>query len=132
MADRKRAARLTAARRGELGMTQQQLADTAGVDVKTIGSLERRGRWPIARSRARIEAALRWPPGELERLAEDSDDQLVAKDEWERRVLADPALRPDEKRDIIRSARRVRAELYPEPSPPSEPRGREDPEAAAG
>lgn len=51
-------------------MTQQELADAAGVDIKTIGNLESRGRWPIARTRARIEKALGWEPGELQRIAE--------------------------------------------------------------
>lgn len=69
--DRQRAARAVAARRGELGMTQLELAETAGVDSKTIGNLERRGRWPIAKNRARIEKALHWPVGEMERIASD-------------------------------------------------------------
>lgn len=51
-------------------MTQQELADAAGVDIKTIGNLESRGRWPIARTRARIEKALGWEPGELQHIAE--------------------------------------------------------------
>ena len=68
--DTRRAARAVAARRGQLDMTQQQLADAAGIDIKTIGNLERRGRWPIARTRARIERALGWPPGEMQRIAE--------------------------------------------------------------
>lgn len=56
-------------------MTQQELADAADVDTKTIGSLERRGRWPIARNRARIEKALGWPPGEMERIASTEPDE---------------------------------------------------------
>ena len=67
------AARAVEARRGELRLTQQQLADAAGVDVKTIGSLESRGRWPIARTRAAIERALKWPPGEMARIADEAD-----------------------------------------------------------
>jgi DNA-binding XRE family transcriptional regulator len=70
---RQRAARAVAVRRGELGMTQQELADKAGVDVKTVGSLETRGRWPIARSRVSIERALRWPSGEMDRIATAPD-----------------------------------------------------------
>lgn len=68
-AGRESAARAVVARRGKLGMTQQDLADRAGVDIKTIGNLESRGRWPIARTRAAIEGALGWPDGEMERLA---------------------------------------------------------------
>lgn len=66
-----RAARAVEARRGELGLTQQQLATMAGVDVKTVGSLESRGRWPIARTRAAIERAMGWPPGEMARIADE-------------------------------------------------------------
>jgi transcriptional regulator with XRE-family HTH domain len=65
-----RAADAVEARRGELRMTQRELADAAGVDIKTIGSLEKRGRWPIARTRAAIERALKWPPGEMKRIAD--------------------------------------------------------------
>ena len=66
-----RAARALETRRGELRLTQQQLADAAGVDVKTVGSLEKRGRWPIARTRAALERAVGWPPGELKRIADE-------------------------------------------------------------
>ena len=69
MKGRQRAAAAVAARRGELDMTQQQLSAAAGVDSKTIGNLESRGRWPIATTRARIEKALGWPSGEMERIA---------------------------------------------------------------
>lgn len=79
MEGRQRAAHAVAARRGELDMTQQELAEAAGVDLKTIGNLERRGRWPIARTRARIERALRWPSGEMERLAVPAKPTIPAE-----------------------------------------------------
>jgi DNA-binding XRE family transcriptional regulator len=41
-------------------MTQLELADAAHVDLKTIYNLESGTRWPIARTRAAISAALRW------------------------------------------------------------------------
>ena len=75
MDGRHRAARAVAARRGELGMTQQELADAAGVDSKTIYNLEAGGRWPIARTRALIEKALAWPLGEMERIASEEPEQ---------------------------------------------------------
>ena len=55
-----RTGRAVAARRGELGMTQQDLADKAGVDLKTIYNLESGTRWPIARTRTAVSAALKW------------------------------------------------------------------------
>jgi transcriptional regulator with XRE-family HTH domain len=59
---------LVADRRGALDMTQQELADSASVDVGTIRNLESGKRWPQARKRAAIEAALRWSSGDLNRL----------------------------------------------------------------
>lgn len=79
---RRRAALAVAARRGELEWTQQQLADEAHVDVKTIGNLESRGRWPNARNRARIERALGWTLGRLAQIAlspEPVRDPITAK-----------------------------------------------------
>jgi transcriptional regulator with XRE-family HTH domain len=69
MSDWIRAGQAAAARRGELELTQAELAARAGVDAKTIYNLEAGGRKPIARSRARIETALGWPSGHLEQLA---------------------------------------------------------------
>lgn len=96
---RQRAARAVAVRRGELGMTQQELASKAGVDVKTVGSLETRGRWPIARSRVSIERALGWSSGELTRIAERGLDPAIPP-EVRQKIMAAP--RDDEwKRDAI-------------------------------
>ena len=53
-------------------MTQQELADTAGVDLKTVYNLESGTRWPIARTRAAISAALRWEGDALTGLAESA------------------------------------------------------------
>jgi transcriptional regulator with XRE-family HTH domain len=61
--------RAVAARRGELGMTQQGLADAAGVDLKTVYNLESGGRWPIARTRVAIAAALGWEGDALAAIA---------------------------------------------------------------
>lgn len=66
---RQRAAMAVEARRGALGMSRDELASAAQVDPKTVYNLEKNGRWPIARSRSRIEAALGWPSGEMERIA---------------------------------------------------------------
>jgi transcriptional regulator with XRE-family HTH domain len=58
--------RVVARRRLELGMDAAQLARTAAVDPKTLGSLEHGERWPRDRSRAAIEAALGWKAGSLD------------------------------------------------------------------
>jgi transcriptional regulator with XRE-family HTH domain len=67
--DAVRAGRYVLARRGELGMTQEQLARAAKVDPKTVNSLEHGERWPWARNIARLETALGWPPLTLEKIA---------------------------------------------------------------
>lgn len=88
MDGRQQAARAVIARRGELGMTQQELADAAEIDIKTIGNLESRGRWPIAKNRARIEKALGWPQGELARLAsQDGEEKPVMRPGLYRQLL---------------------------------------------
>lgn len=56
-------------------MTQQDLSTAAKVDLKTVNSFEARNSWPIARSRGRIEKALGWEPGALQRIAEEEPDE---------------------------------------------------------
>ncbi|WP_131739386.1 helix-turn-helix domain-containing protein [Actinomadura roseirufa] len=68
--DRERIAKYVAARRGSLGLTQERLAERAGVTVKTIYNLESGERWPQARTRSAIEDALQWRPGDLARIGE--------------------------------------------------------------
>lgn len=57
-------------RRRALGYTRQSLSKLAGVDPKTLRSLERGERWPWDESRKKIEAALQWEPGFLDVLRE--------------------------------------------------------------
>ena len=68
--DRERVAKYVVARRGSMGLTQEQLAERAGVTVKTIYNLEAGERWPQARTRSAIEVALDWRPGDLVRIGE--------------------------------------------------------------
>src|SRR5215469_812372 len=81
------------ARRGELGLTQEQVAAAARVHTRTVQNLESH-RWPNPATLARLERAVGWPNGELNRLsapprpmvdpqlldrvAELSDDELEA------------------------------------------------------
>lgn len=83
-------------------MTQQELADRARVDTKTVGSLETRGRWPIARSRAGIERALDWPPGEMERIAsEEPAPQSLVPRSLLREITENEDLTPAEKDAVL-------------------------------
>ncbi len=71
--DHDRVARRVKARRGELRYSQRELAERAGVDVKTINSLEAASRWPQVTKRAAIEDALHWRSGSLLRIAEGGE-----------------------------------------------------------
>ncbi|MBF6350329.1 hypothetical protein IU448_15080 [Nocardia flavorosea] len=53
-------------------MEQALLAERAGVDPKTVRSLEKGERWPRDQSRAKIESALQWPAGALDRLLNEA------------------------------------------------------------
>lgn len=55
------------------GWTPQALADRAGVDVKTVRSLERAERWPQDTTRGKIEDALLIPAGAISMAREDPD-----------------------------------------------------------
>ncbi|GAA3957578.1 hypothetical protein GCM10023085_45090 [Actinomadura viridis] len=63
--DLKRVARFVIAQRGNLGLSQSELAERAGVDSKTIWNLESAQRWPISRNRVKIEKALGVEPDSL-------------------------------------------------------------------
>ncbi|NKS64600.1 hypothetical protein GS966_20210 [Rhodococcus hoagii] len=54
-------------------MDQIELARVAGVDAKTVRSLEKGDRWPRDSTRAKIEVALGWLPGSLEAITEGQD-----------------------------------------------------------
>lgn len=62
------AARAFAERRRELGLTQEQVAQRGGIVVRTVQGFEA-GRWPNHSSRARLEEAVGWAPGEIDRVA---------------------------------------------------------------
>lgn len=66
--DLKEVGGLVANRRGELGLTQQELADAAEVAVGTVVALESGRRWPQAANRSALEKALRWSNGDLMRV----------------------------------------------------------------
>ncbi|MEU5884218.1 helix-turn-helix transcriptional regulator [Spirillospora sp. NPDC047279] len=79
--DRERIAKYVVARRGSLGLTQEQLAERAGVTVKTIYNLEAGERWPQARTRSAIEDALQWRSGDLVRIGEGLEPAGVVQED---------------------------------------------------
>lgn len=57
---------IVARRRARLRMDAAELAGSAGVDPKTLRSLERGERWPRDGTLRKIEQALQWEPGALD------------------------------------------------------------------
>jgi transcriptional regulator with XRE-family HTH domain len=58
--------------RGELLLTQEELADAAGVTVETVNRIENGHHQPRARTMARLARALGVPASTLEQLRETS------------------------------------------------------------
>jgi DNA-binding XRE family transcriptional regulator len=98
------AAAAFAARRDELRLTQEQVAQRAEVVAKTVYNFES-GRWPNRRTRRRLELAVDWPPDAIERLAGKPEPELDPK-------LLELAsqLTDDEAEALIRFLRQVRDE----------------------
>jgi transcriptional regulator with XRE-family HTH domain len=67
-------------RMGELGLTQETLAKTAGVDPTTVNGFLNGRNWPQPRTRAKLEVALDWPVGMLARIdaGEEPPDETKA------------------------------------------------------
>jgi len=59
------------ARRGELSLTQEEVARRGKVSVRTVQNFEA-GKWPHASSRARLERAVGWDNGEIARLVAEA------------------------------------------------------------
>jgi len=78
---RQRAAAAFTARRGELGLTQEDVAERGQIAPRTVVGFESQGKWPNPRSRARLEKAVGWASGEIARIASaaapDLDPVLV-------------------------------------------------------
>lgn len=72
------AGRLVAARRGERGWTQAQVAVYAGVGVRTVGDLEVGHKWPWAKNLAAIARVLDLDAAELERIADGEQSAKAA------------------------------------------------------
>ena len=106
-----------AARRGDLGMSQEDLAKAANVDVKTVRDFELGKRWPWSKTRSAIARALQMSTldlqaaadGEPERTAGGAEAPLTGKDDWERAVLASDRLSYAEKAAAIRDHREITA-----------------------
>lgn len=63
-----RAGAAFAARRKQMGISQRELAKRKVIAAPNLIAFEKGRQWPREMSRARMEQAVRWPPGELARL----------------------------------------------------------------
>lgn len=72
------AAAAFAARRGDLGLTQEETARRGNVSVRTVINFESQGTRPNAVSRARLERAVQWPSGEIDRIASPPEDERLS------------------------------------------------------
>jgi transcriptional regulator with XRE-family HTH domain len=60
--------------RNKLGMSQVPFAEHAGVDAKTISSMERGKRVAWEQSQRKVEAALGWRPGSIQEVLDDAEN----------------------------------------------------------
>jgi transcriptional regulator with XRE-family HTH domain len=127
-----RAADYVKARRGALHLTQPALAAKAGIDAKTVWNLEAGERWPQATTRAKIEAALGWAEGDLQRIrgggvpstgaeptAETSRGRELTpaertRDQWVERLKEDPELM-DEFLDVMARLNNIQERIGRDP-----------------
>lgn len=79
--------RAAQSRMGELGLTQEDLAARAKLNLSTINTFLNGHTWPQVRTRAKIEVALGWDTGELGRISSGydvPDNQAALKELRER------------------------------------------------
>jgi transcriptional regulator with XRE-family HTH domain len=116
--DLERVGELVRTRRGVLGLTQQQLAEKAGIDTGTISSLELGQTWPWAKNRSRIDQALGWRPGSLEEVRHGGEPTLVDEpqqvsaryiDPAEQHIMDTPGMTDQERSAMIAVYRSLRA-----------------------
>lgn len=69
-----------AAAAGELGWSQSELAQRAGVDSGTLGDFLAGRRWPRNTTQFKVEKALGWRPGTISRIARGDDPPVVRGD----------------------------------------------------
>lgn len=76
---------------GERGLTQEALAESAGVDPTTVNAFLKGRNWPQVRTRAKLEIALGWPVGMLAKIASGHEPPVTRpKDANElRRLIAE-------------------------------------------
>jgi transcriptional regulator with XRE-family HTH domain len=65
----RRVGQAIAERREELGLTQRFLAREKVVNASVLGNIEKGRSWPRSSTQARLEQVLRWPRGEISRIA---------------------------------------------------------------
>ncbi|TRW78209.1 helix-turn-helix transcriptional regulator [Mycolicibacterium sp. 018/SC-01/001] len=70
-----RAGAAAAARRRELDISQRRLAAEGIINAGALIAFEKGRSWPRARTRAKLEEVLQWPPGTIERLRSGASER---------------------------------------------------------
>jgi transcriptional regulator with XRE-family HTH domain len=110
--DGQRAAiRVARARRGELGLTQKELAQAAGVTVRTVEMFETFRTWPRADTLAQIERlGLNWPVGYLTEYAAKHREHEPSTVDEDIAAILDSNMHPDLKLRLIDRLRNIRVD----------------------
>lgn len=101
-------------RMDEQTLTQRDLAARAGVDLKTVSNFLTGKTWPRALQRGRIEAALEWPNGTLQQIANGGPppgETVPGVDPNEETIRTLPHLLPED-RDLFLDVYRTRRDEH--------------------
>lgn len=107
------AARAAIARRGELGLSQRQLAKEANVSLRAIQNFETFRTWPNADTLARLERlGLNWYVGYLNEYAARRDSAMDDGESPDRDIadIMESNLHPDLKLRLIDTLRQIRSD----------------------
>lgn len=107
------AARAAIARRGELGLSQRQLAKEAHVSLRAIQNFETFRTWPNADTLARLERlGLNWYVGYLNEYAARRDNATDNGESSDRDIadIMESNLHPDLKLRLVDTLRQIRSD----------------------
>lgn len=105
------AARQARARRGELGLSQEELARRSHVGRRTIIDFEAGRAWPNTDTLSRLERlGLNWPVGHLTEYAAKFSDQRPSDVDEDIAAILDSTLDPDLKLRLIDRLREIRSD----------------------
>lgn len=108
---RRAAVRAALTRRGELGLTQAELAKRAGVHRRTIQDFEAGKKWPRTQTLAQLERlGLDWPVGYLSEFAAKHSEQHPPDVDEDITAILESNLHPDLKLRLIDRLLEIRSD----------------------